>query len=54
MTLITLFSTENLLFDIKAFICLRKIQFLLGKVVTLYKETQQVNRKKKKKTIEKN
>ena len=47
--LITLFSKENLLFHANAFICLRKIQFLLGKEVTLYKQTQQVNQKKKEK-----
>ena len=46
--LITLFSKENFLFDVNAFICLRKIQFLLGKGVTLYKQTQQVNQKKRK------
>ena len=57
MILITLFSEKNLLFHANAFICLRKIQFLLGKEITLYKQTQQVTSpppKKKKNKRKKN
>ena len=44
--LIKLFSKEILLFDVKVFICLDKMQFLLGKEVALFKRKKQVNHKK--------